>query len=45
MLVDLGGQMITKKKHSCGQKFYGRIIVSHGIAFCGFCGKEVKSFK
>lgn len=30
------------KKHNCGNGYYGHLIRSHGIIFCGFCGKEFK---
>ncbi len=29
-----------KEKHRCGNGFEGEVIRSHGIIFCGFCGKE-----
>ncbi len=29
------------RKHSCGKGFYGEIIKTHGIAFCGTCGEEL----
>jgi len=31
------------KKHNCGNGYYGYIIRSHGIIFCGFCGHEFRS--
>ncbi len=29
------------RKHDCGGGFNGQIVRSHGIMFCGFCGKEM----
>ena len=34
-----GGSMT---KHNCGGGYVGHIVRSHGIVFCGFCGKEFK---
>lgn len=28
------------EKHLCGQGFSGPVVKSHGLTFCGFCGKE-----
>ncbi len=28
------------KKHKCARGYWGEIIKSHGIIFCGMCGKE-----
>ena len=33
---------IYTKIHYCGNGFKGRIIESHGLKFCGFCGHEFK---
>jgi hypothetical protein len=31
---------IQPRIHYCGDGFKGEVIKSHGIIFCGFCGKE-----
>ena len=33
---------MKENKHKCGNDFEGEIIESHGIVFCGFCGKELE---
>jgi len=33
---------IWKRVHYCGNGYKGRVILSHGIRFCGFCGHESK---
>ncbi len=30
------------RKHDCGDGFRGPVVRSHGITFCGFCGKELR---
>ncbi len=32
--------MKPSRKHSCGGGFWGEVIRTHGIKFCGFCGHE-----
>ncbi|MCX6818958.1 MAG: hypothetical protein NT129_03075 [Candidatus Aenigmarchaeota archaeon] len=33
---------VSKTIHQCGGGFKGQIIKTHGIRFCGFCGKELR---
>jgi len=41
-LHGLDKQEVTRmRKHSCGKGFYGEIINTHGITFCGTCGYEL----